>query len=100
MTSNEDRGEIIIYRAPDNTVQLDVRMAQETVWLATSQMALLFGKEESNIRRHVINIFRDEEVTRDNNVHFLHVNGVKRPVPFGRQQKQPKNNINQITTID
>lgn len=82
MTSNEDRGEIIIYRAPDNTVQLDVRMAQETVWLATSQMALLFGKEESNIRRHVINIFRDEEVTRDNNVHFLHVNGVKRPVPF------------------
>ena len=82
MTPNEDRGEIIIYRAPDNTVQLDVRMAQETVWLATSQMALLFGKEESNIRRHVINIFRDEEVTRDNNVHFLHVNGVKKPVPF------------------
>lgn len=79
---NENRGEIIIYRAADNTVQLDVRMEQETVWLSTSQMAVLFDKEESNIRRHIINIFRDEEVPRNNNVHFLHVNGVKKPVPF------------------
>ena len=77
-----NRGEIIIYRAEDNTVQLDVRMEQETVWLTTSQMAMLFGKEESNIRRHIINIFRDEEVPRENNVHFLHVNGIKKPVPF------------------
>ncbi len=78
----ENRGEIIIYRAEDNTVQLDVRMENETVWLSTSQMAALFNKEESNIRRHILNVFRDEEVTRDNNVHFLHVNGVKKPVPY------------------
>lgn len=78
----ENRGEIIIYRADDNTVQLDVRMENETVWLSTSQMAALFNKEESNIRRHILNVFRDEEVSRDNNVHFLHVNGVKKPVPY------------------
>ena len=80
--SEQNRGEIIIYRAEDNTVQLDVRMEHETVWLSTSQMAALFDKEESNIRRHIINIFRDEEVPRENNVHFLHVNGVKKSVPF------------------
>ncbi|MBQ7258557.1 MAG: virulence protein RhuM/Fic/DOC family protein [Paludibacteraceae bacterium] len=79
---NANRGEIIIYRAEDNTVQLDVRMENETVWLTVGQMAQLFGKEESNIRRHIINVFRDEEVERENNVHFLHVNGVKKPVPF------------------
>ena len=78
----ENRGEIIIYRAQDNMVQLDVRMENETVWLSAAQMAQLFGKEESNIRRHIINVFRDEEVERENNVHFLHVNGVKKPVPF------------------
>ena len=78
----ENRGEIIIYRAEDNTVQLDVRMENETVWLSTSQMAALFNKEESNILRHILNVFRDEEVSRDNNVHFLHVNGVKKPVPY------------------
>ena len=82
MSEEQNRGEIIIYRAEDNTVQLDVRMEQETVWLTASQMAALFCKEESNIRRHIINIFRDEEVPRENNVHFLHVNGVKKPVPF------------------
>ena len=38
---------------------------------------------ESNVRRHVLNAFREGELERDdNNVHFLHVNGVKKPVPF------------------
>jgi len=73
---------IEIYTAPDNSIQLQVKLDQETVWLTTNQMALLFDKEESNIRRHIINVFNEGELPRDNNVHFLHVNGVKKPVPF------------------
>jgi len=73
---------IEIYTAPDNSIQLQVKLDQDTVWLNTSQMAILFGKEESNIRRHIINVFNEGELPRDNNVHFLHVNGVKKPVPF------------------
>ena len=43
----------------------------------------LFNKEDSNIRRHVLNAFKEGELERDNNnVHFLHVNGVKKPVPY------------------
>ena len=45
-------------------------------------MAMLFDREESNIRRHVINVFKEGELEKENNVHFLHVNGVKKPVPF------------------
>ena len=46
-------------------------------------MASLFNKEDSNIRRHVLNAFKEGELERDNNnVHFLHVNGVKKPVPY------------------
>ena len=73
---------IEIYTASDNSIQLQVKLEQDTVWLTTNQMALLFDKEESNIRRHIINIFKERELPRDNNVHFLHVNGVKKPVPF------------------
>ncbi len=73
---------IEIYTAPDNSIQLQVKLDQDIVWLNTSQMAILFGKEESNIRRHIINVFNEGELPRDNNVHFLHVNGVKKPVPF------------------
>ena len=57
-------------------------MENDTVWLTTNQMATLFEREESNLRRHVINVFKEGELEKENNVHFLHVNGVKKPVPF------------------
>ena len=55
-----NRGEIIIYRAEDNTVQLDVRMENETVWLTASQMAHLFGRDVKTIRKHINNALREE----------------------------------------
>ena len=73
---------IIIYQSEDGKTQLDVKLEGETVWLSTKQMAKLFDKEESNIRRHVNNVFKEAELTRENNVHFLHVNGIKKPVPY------------------
>lgn len=59
-----------------------MEVKDETVWLSVSQMAQLFDREESNIRRHVLNVFKENEVDENNNVHFLHVNNVKKPVPF------------------
>ena len=73
---------IIIYQSEDGKTQLDVKLEGETIWLSTKQMAELFDKEESNIRRHVNNVFKEAELTRENNVHFLHVNGIKKPVPY------------------
>ena len=77
-----ENNQIIIYQTEDGQTQIDVRMEKETVWLNTNQMAELFDREESNIRRHIINVFEEGELLRENNVHFLHVNGVKKPVPF------------------
>ncbi len=77
-----ENNQIIIYQTEDGQTQVDVRMEHDTVWLTTSQMATLFEREESNIRRHVINVFKEGELEKANNVHFLHVNGVKKPVPF------------------
>ena len=73
---------IIIYTTEDGSTNLQVKMENETVWLSTNQMAELFSREESNIRRHIINVFKEGELVQSNNVHFLHVNGVKKPVPF------------------
>ena len=77
-----EQNQILIYQTEDGQTQVDVRMENETVWLTTNQMAMLFDREESNIRRHVINVFKEGELDRENNVHFLHVNGVKKPVPY------------------
>ena len=77
-----EEDKIVIYQTEDGQTQIDVRLENETVWLNTNQMALLFEREDSNIRRHIINVFKDGELEKDDNVHFLHVNGVKKPVPF------------------
>ena len=64
MIPNEEyRGEIIIYRAEDDTVQLDVRMEQETVWLTQKQIADLFGVKKAAISKHVANIFNQGELS-------------------------------------
>lgn len=86
LTSGNDalqtnQNEIILYR-PNDTISLEVRLENDTVWLTTSQMAELFNREESNIRRHIINIFNEDELEKNINVHFLHVNGVKKLVPY------------------
>ena len=77
-----EENKIVIYQTDDGQTQIDVCLENATVWLNTNQMSVLFGREESNIRRHIINVFKEGELVKENNVHFLHVNGVKKPVPF------------------
>ena len=54
-------GEIILYQ-PDSTVQLEVRLEQETVWLSQAQMAQLFGCSTDNIGLHLKNIYDEGEI--------------------------------------
>lgn len=63
-------------------LEIDVGMENKTVKLSTSQMGFLFDREESNIRRHVINVFNDGELECESNLQNLHVNGVKPPRSF------------------
>ncbi len=65
MEENINRGEIVIYRAEDNSIQLEVRMEQETVWLTQKQIAELFGVKKAAISKHVANIFSQGELSPD-----------------------------------
>ena len=44
---------------PDETIRLEVRMGEETVWLTQQQMAELFDKDRTVIGRHIRNIYKD-----------------------------------------
>ena len=70
------KGEIVMYQ-PDETIRLEVRVEDDTVWLSANQMALLFDRDEKTIRKHINNVFSDEEVLKGNNTQFLRVDGVK-----------------------
>ena len=73
--------EIVMYQ-PDETIRLEVRMEGDTVWLSANQMSLLFDRDEKTIRKHINNVFSDNEVSKAINTHFLRVDGVKQPVAF------------------
>lgn len=59
--------EIILFETEDRSVVLPVPVEDETVWLSANQMALLFERDEKTIRKHINNVFLDEEVEKDNN---------------------------------
>lgn len=73
---------MVLYRSPDGTVELDVRLDGETVWLTQEQMGRLFGRERSVITKHIRNVFKEGELDEESNVHFLHIAGSDKPVGF------------------
>ena len=80
--ADKNYGEVIMYQTDDGQTQLDVRLENDTIWLTANQMALLFGRDEKTIRKHINNVFLDGELVPMNNTHFLRVVGVKQPVAF------------------
>lgn len=57
----ENSGEIILYQ-PDNEVKLEVRLAEDTVWLTQAQIVELFQSSKANISEHIKNIYGQEEL--------------------------------------
>jgi len=56
---------IVVYKSNDGVVQLEVQLANETVWLTLSQLAMLFDRDKSVISRHLRNIYAEGELTRE-----------------------------------
>lgn len=69
--NQQDKGEIIIYKAKDNKIFLNVRLEKETVWLNLNQIASLFGRDKSVISRHIKNIFNTKELDENSTVAFF-----------------------------
>ena len=57
-------------------------MKNETVWLTTNQMALIFNRDEKVIRKHINNVFKDGELDKENNTQKMRVDGVKQLVSY------------------
>jgi hypothetical protein len=76
---NDNKDEIILYQ-PDNSLKLEVRVENETVWLTQSQMVVLFERERTVITKHINNIFNEGELDEESNVQFLHIANSDKPV--------------------
>ena len=56
-----NKGEIVMYQ-PDETIRLEVRVENETVWLTQQQMAELFMATKQNVSLHIRNIYEEHEL--------------------------------------
>lgn len=59
-----NKGEIVLYN-PNETISIDVRVDNETVWLTQTQIADLFGVKQPAISKHLHNIFNEGELSKN-----------------------------------
>ena len=76
-----NKGEIVMYQ-PDETIRLEVRVEDETVWLTQQQITDLFQRDRTVISRHINNVFKEGECDKESNVHFLHIPNSDKPVMY------------------
>ena len=77
-----DKGEIVLFETGDKEIKLSVPIEQETVWLTQAQMVELFERDISVISRHINNIFKEGEIEKESNLHFLQIANSDRPVAY------------------
>lgn len=62
--AQNQQNQIILYR-PNETISLEVRLENETVWLSQAQMAELFNVYRTTILKHIKNIYSTNELSSD-----------------------------------
>lgn len=70
MKKDNQKSQIIIYKAENGQVKIDVRFENETVWLTQNALADLFQTTKQNISLHINNIFEEAELTREATVKY------------------------------
>jgi len=71
--------QIEIYQSQDGIV-LNVQLSNETVWLSQDQLTVLFERDQSVISRHLSNVFKEGELTKESNMQKMHIANSDKPV--------------------
>jgi len=77
-----NKNEIVLFETEDKSIALPVAIEEETVWLTQGQMIELFDRDQSVISRHINNVFKENEVEKKSNMHFLHIANSDKPVAY------------------
>ena len=74
--------ELILFKSGDIVLSVPITPEENTVWLSQAQMVELYGRDVSVISRHINNVFKEGEVEKESNLHFLQIAGSDRPTAF------------------
>ncbi|MDE5566323.1 MAG: virulence RhuM family protein [Anaeroplasmataceae bacterium] len=78
----DNKYDLIKFEDGEFSLDVNVSPTEDTVWLTANQMAILFERDVKTIRKHINNVFNEQEINRDTNTHFLRVAGVDQKVAF------------------
>ena len=94
MSEKRPPGEVIVYTTPDDQVEVQLKVAEETAWLTQLEMAELFESTKQNISLHINNIFDEGELSPDSVVkEYLTTAG------DGKQYKMKHYNLDVILAV-
>ena len=62
ISNSSATNEIILYQRNELPVRIEVRIAQDSVWLNRNQIASLFNRDVKTIGKHINNIFKEGEL--------------------------------------
>ncbi len=82
MKGTNMKNELVLFEVDDIRLEVPVTPEQDTVWLTVNQMSELFERDETTVRKHINNVFSENELDKENNTQKMRVVGVKQPVPF------------------
>jgi hypothetical protein len=61
----ENKTKFLLYKTDNDQIKVDVLIQDETVWLSIEQMAELFSKSRSTINEHILNIYKEGELEKE-----------------------------------
>ena len=65
---SSEKSEVLIYKSADGHSDLSVRVEDESVWLTIEQMSKLFDKSRSTINEHILNIYKEKELQKEETI--------------------------------
>jgi hypothetical protein len=67
------RGELVLFQAPDGSVELELQLERESLWLGRRRMSLLFDKDTHRIGLHLRNIYAEGELDEHSTTEYSSV---------------------------
>ncbi|MCH5312751.1 MAG: virulence RhuM family protein, partial [Prevotella sp.] len=72
MSESENmENKLVLYKDENGKVSVNVRFADEDVWLTQKQLAEIYDTTQQNIAQHIANIYDDEELNDATHKKFL-----------------------------
>lgn len=82
MNNQEKKYELIKFEDGEFSLDVNVSPDEETVWLSANEIALLFNRDPKTIRKHINNVFEENEVDINSNTQKMRIGGVAQRVIF------------------